>query len=77
MNALLINSPTHPPTLPFRHVILDEADEMLKMGFAEDIEKIFSYFDVSEAQVGQPTHPPAHPPTRLKYFPTSTFPRPR
>lgn len=34
-----------------RHVILDEADEMLKMGFAEDIEKIFSYFAVEETQV--------------------------
>jgi superfamily II DNA/RNA helicase len=34
-----------------RHVILDEADEMLKMGFAEDIEKIFSYFDVTTNQV--------------------------
>jgi len=34
-----------------KHVILDEADEMLKMGFAEDIEKIFSYFDVTAAQV--------------------------
>ena len=34
-----------------KHVILDEADEMLKMGFAEDIEKIFSYFDVTTSQV--------------------------
>src|SRR5699024_12187386 len=25
-----------------QHLILDEADEMLKMGFAEDIEEIFS-----------------------------------
>lgn len=35
-----------------RHVILDEADEMLKMGFAEDIETIFGHFDVTKAQVG-------------------------
>lgn len=34
-----------------RHVILDEADEMLKMGFAEDIETIFGHFDVTKAQV--------------------------
>lgn len=30
-----------------RHVVLDEADEMLNMGFADDIETIFSYVDVS------------------------------
>jgi len=32
-----------------RHAVLDEADEMLNMGFADDIETIFSYVDVSEA----------------------------
>lgn len=31
-----------------RHAVLDEADEMLNMGFADDIETIFSYVDVSE-----------------------------
>ena len=30
-----------------RHAVLDEADEMLNMGFADDIETIFSYVDVS------------------------------
>lgn len=31
-----------------RHAVLDEADEMLNMGFADDIETIFSYVDVSQ-----------------------------
>ena len=30
-----------------RHAVLDEADEMLNMGFADDIETIFSYVNVS------------------------------
>lgn len=30
-----------------QHAVLDEADEMLNMGFADDIEDIFSYVDVS------------------------------
>ncbi|CAM9408692.1 unnamed protein product [Ectocarpus sp. 6 AP-2014] len=34
-----------------RHAVLDEADEMLNMGFADDIETIFSYVDVKECQV--------------------------
>jgi len=34
-----------------RHVVLDEADEMLNMGFAEDIERIFGSFDVRSCQV--------------------------
>jgi len=32
-----LTHPSLPPPLPPRHVILDEVDEMLKMGFAEDI----------------------------------------
>ncbi|CAM9833096.1 unnamed protein product, partial [Choristocarpus tenellus] len=34
-----------------RHAVLDEADEMLNMGFAEDIENIFSYINVQDCQV--------------------------
>jgi len=34
-----------------RHAVLDEADEMLNMGFADDVEEIFSYFDVKKTQV--------------------------
>ena len=30
-----------------QHAVLDEADEMLNMGFADDIESIFSYINVS------------------------------
>lgn len=30
-----------------QHAVLDEADEMLNMGFADDIESIFSYVNVS------------------------------
>ncbi|CAM9206237.1 unnamed protein product, partial [Heterosigma akashiwo] len=33
------------------YAVLDEADEMLNMGFSDDVEEIFSYFDVSAAQV--------------------------
>ena len=33
-----------------RHAVLDEADEMLNMGFADDIETIFSYVDVSASK---------------------------
>ena len=33
-----------------QHAVLDEADEMLNMGFAEDIESIFSYVNVSERE---------------------------
>lgn len=29
-----------------QHAVLDEADEMLNMGFADDIESIFSYINV-------------------------------
>ena len=31
------------------HVVLDEADEMLSMGFADDVERIFGEFPVSRA----------------------------
>ncbi|CAM9234416.1 unnamed protein product [Laminaria digitata] len=34
-----------------QHAVLDEADEMLNMGFADDIESIFSYINVRECQV--------------------------
>ncbi|CAM9936770.1 unnamed protein product, partial [Discosporangium mesarthrocarpum] len=34
-----------------KHAVLDEADEMLNMGFADDIENIFSYINVRECQV--------------------------
>ena len=33
-----------------RHVVLDEADEMLDMGFAKDIETILESVDVARAQ---------------------------
>lgn len=34
----------------FKVVVLDESDEMLDMGFLDDIEEIFDYF-FSEAQI--------------------------
>jgi ATP-dependent RNA helicase DDX21 len=34
-----------------KHVVLDEADEMLNMGFADDIEEVFTYVDVPSCQV--------------------------
>jgi len=34
-----------------QHAVLDEADEMLNMGFAEDVETIFGNFDTDSAQV--------------------------
>lgn len=34
-----------------QHAVLDEADEMLNMGFADDIESIFSYVNVSNSSV--------------------------
>lgn len=34
-----------------QHAVLDEADEMLNMGFADDIESIFSYVNVSVRRV--------------------------
>lgn len=45
-----------------RHAVLDEADEMLNMGFADDIETIFSYVDVRAAagRVGVCACPRAH-----------------
>jgi len=33
-----------------RHVVLDEADEMLDMGFAAGIEEILGYVDMQRAQ---------------------------
>jgi len=35
------------------HVVLDEADEMLSMGFADDVEKIFSYCPAGRAKAQQ------------------------
>ena len=35
-----------------QHAVLDEADEMLNMGFADDIESIFSYINVRGWGVG-------------------------
>lgn len=35
-----------------QHAVLDEADEMLNMGFADDIESIFSYVNVSTIERG-------------------------
>lgn len=34
-----------------QHAVLDEADEMLNMGFADDVEEIFSYMDVSDDSI--------------------------
>jgi ATP-dependent RNA helicase DDX21 len=33
-----------------RHVVLDEADEMLDMGFSKDIEQILGFVDMSKSQ---------------------------
>ncbi|CAM9605684.1 unnamed protein product, partial [Phaeothamnion confervicola] len=34
-----------------RHAVLDEADEMLNMGFADDIERVFGFVDIPKCQV--------------------------